>query len=176
MFPFLSSLERSLQTITSLILKTAQRGTCVMPTSQMRRLRLTERKEPAWGHSDPGAEPGLEARPPHVPLCLAVLETMLSARTGPDGPLCTIKPRTACIFSRKESENSWCHCAGTLWAWERLNHSFTDWARFSLCLMRSGHQRLQQGACPSSAHTSCSQVTAPLAVPDHLWWQFLGDK
>lgn len=98
----------------------------VMPTPQMRRLRVTDRKEPAPSIQIPDTELGLESRPSHFPLRLAVLETVLRARPGPECTLCAIKPKAACALSRKQSENGWCCRAGTLWAQEGLNYSSTD--------------------------------------------------
>ena len=44
--------------------------------------------------------------------------------------LCTIKPRTACTFSKKEPGNSWCPCAGTLWAQEGFKLQFQGRSSF----------------------------------------------
>lgn len=122
----------------------------VMPTSQKRRLRATDGEELAPSIQISDSEPGLESRPPHFPLRFAVPETVLRARPGPEGTLCTIKPEAACAFPGKESEDGWCRRAETLWAQEGLNCSPTDGAHFSLCLITRGRQRLQQGALPSA--------------------------
>lgn len=130
-----------------------------MPTPLIRRLSTTEIKDLSPGHSDPRAESGLESS---FPLGLAVPETVLRPSCAP------LNQEQLMLFPKRNLEIAGVTVLGPCGLGKDLNHSSKDGAHFSLCLIRSGHQRLQQGACLSSTHTSFSQVTAPPAAPSHI--------
>lgn len=137
MFAFLSRLESSLQTHYPI-------NPQVSPARLLGEKTEGHRKELGQSHSDPPVQsqawnPG----PPTLPSvgwCWRRCWGLARVLRVPHVPF---NQNQLVIFSRKESENSWCYHAETPWAQEGFNYSSSDWAHFSPCLVRSGHQRLQ---------------------------------